>query len=425
MRPNHWSVLMILLAAGTASAQTTPADTAPKAPGPLLLPPPPTTVPQPAPLPSVTIPLPPSLQATRPEPAVPSLPAPENLLTFDTQRVEVTHDLNTGWHLVVDGTVLKDFGSREGDARAALKLVRDLGLNQRGTIGSPMPVMEYWLHDGKAPHGATAGLQVYSLEPAALRVEQVQDHWCLRDAQRMLFDFGLSSADAQQALGVIRKYGFVQIATLGEPGPVLLLFLPDVKAHSSAPWPNHDWAARSSILDRRVPSPVGQPIPTVVPATPVVVIGAIEKPIGDRTPFDWRLVDVQNDGKVWKVVAGKVEIGKFLNEREAHLALSAVVNYHFTEREQVGHFSYFLTDGQLPHGAMIGTPSEVFQPERLRVVQVANRWTISTGERVLLTFDDKADEARHVLDVIQHNKCDRLCRIGVDEYGMTFLARSH
>jgi hypothetical protein len=57
---------------------------------------------------------------------------------------------------------------------------------------------------------------------------------------------------------------------------------------------------------------------------------------------------------------------------------------------------------------------------------VGGRWTISTAERVLLSFDDKADEARQILDVIQHNKCDRLYHIGLgDEFGMTFLARSH
>jgi hypothetical protein len=145
--------------------------------------------------------------------------------------------------------------------------------------------------------------------------------------------------------------------------------------------------------------------------------------------IDWRQAQVQKDNNVWKLTADGHEVAKFSSERDAHLALSTLLYYHFTERESVGspkpHFSYFLVDGQVPRGPMIGVHCELFQPERLHVVQVGDRWTISNGERVVLSFDDKQDEARHVLDVIQHNKCDRLCRIGqTDEFGLTFLARS-
>ncbi len=435
MRPNHFAVLTILLAAAAAPAQTAPAESFPKAPAPILLPPPPRT------LPSVGG----AQSASFAQSAFTSDSATaEHLAPFDPQRTEAKWN-GTSWQLVVDGVVLKDFGGHESDARLALHLVRDLQLNQHGTVGDPAPVMEYWLHDRKAPQGQTAGLQVYSINRDTLRVDRVQGNWCLRDAQRVLFDFGASEADARQALGVIRKHGFTQVGALGQSGPVMLIFF----AHGAtvpvaapvvvpaqhqppAPLPTlHDWQAQAAGGDRgphagppHAGAPIGQPTPVITTVAAAEAAG-----VAARTPFDWRVAQVWKDEKVWRLVAGDREIATFNSERESNLALSTVQYFRFTEREQVGspkvHFSYFLTDGQIPRGAMIGLHCEVFQPDRLRVVQVGSQWTISTGERVLLSFEDKADEARHVLDVIQKNKCDRLCRVGLsDDYSMTFLART-
>jgi hypothetical protein len=440
MRPNHLAVWVILLAAVAAPGQTPPGEGLPKTPGPVLLPPPPASAPQPAPLPSVS--MPPPLQPARPEPA----PVMEEKLSlFDPQRLEVVRDDN-GWELMVDGTVLKGFGIRETDARMALRLLREFGLNQHGAIGGPAPVMEYWLHDGKPPHGLTNGLQVYQLDADTLRVEQVTDHWCLRDGQRMLFDFGTSSADAQQALAVIRKHGFTQIGALaGQGGPVMLVFFgKGVSVPVAAPPvpgvppPHpHDVPVRPVGFERQAPPPPLPPIPAITGATPlvptnpapVITTSADANPVAERTPVDWRQTQIEKDGDEWKLVSASHELAKFGSEREAHLALSALLYYHFTEREQVGspkaHFAYYLADGQLPRGAILGVPCDLFQPDRLRVAEVGGRWTISNGERVLLSFGDKQDEARHVLDVIQHNKCDRLYKIGMgDDYGLTFLARS-
>jgi hypothetical protein len=343
-------------------------------------------------------------------------------MTFDPQRTDLVNDLNH-WQLVVDGTVLNDFGSHEHEARVALRLVRDLGLNQHATVGTPTPVMEYWLHDGKAPYGGTDGLRLYPLEHRSLRVEKHEGDWCLRDAQRVLFNFGASADDANQALGVLRKYAFTQVGVLGQDGPAMLIFLgrsPSVPAAGPA---------RPLGFDPRVPSRVTQPSPVTTPAAPVVTAGAQEpSPAAQRTPVDSRQAQVQEDGNLWKLTDGH-EIAKFTSKRDAQQALSTLLYYRFTERVQVGspkpHFSYFLVDGQVPRGPVLGVHCELFQPELLRVVQVGDRWTISTGERVLLSFDDQQEEARHVLDVIRQQKCDRLCRIGMtDEFGLSFLARS-
>jgi hypothetical protein len=411
------AVLIVFLASAAVPAQTAPAVPFPKAPAPGLLPPSLASVPNAQPLPTAPAVLPPA--TTRLEP---SLTAPENLMTFDPQRTELAHDGNH-WQLVVDGIVLTDFGAHEHDARVALRLVRDLGLNQHATVGTPTPVMEYWLHDGKAPYGVTDGLKIYPLEQRSLRVEQHEGDWCLRDGQRLLFNFGASADDAQQALGILRKYGFTQVSVLGQAGPMMLIFLGRPASGATA------GPMRSLGADPRVPSRTSAPTPVTTPPAPVVTTAALEpSPFAQRTAVDWRQAQVHKEGNVWKLTDGH-EIAKFNSERDAQQALSTVLYYHFTEREQVGspkpHFSYFLVDGQVPRGPVIGVHCELFQPDRLRVVQVGDRWTISNGERVLLSFDDQQEEARHVLDVIRQQKCDRLCRIGMtDEFGLTFLARS-
>src|SRR5262249_29254188 len=112
-----------------------------------------------------------------------------NLTTFDYRLVDLQWQ-GERWQLVAGGVMLKDFGRRQTEAREALRIVRELRLTQHGTIGTPKPVMEYWLADGQAPRAYDPRLRLISFDPAGLRVEQVQGQWCLRDARMPLFYFG-------------------------------------------------------------------------------------------------------------------------------------------------------------------------------------------------------------------------------------------
>src|SRR5262245_37386430 len=76
---------------------------------------------------------------------LPDAQAPrESLVNFDPQQVRIGWN-NRRWQLVHQGHVLKDFGLCEQDARTAFGLIHELGLTQLGTVGTPQPVMEYWL----------------------------------------------------------------------------------------------------------------------------------------------------------------------------------------------------------------------------------------------------------------------------------------
>ena len=67
------------------------------------------------------------------------------------------------------------------------------------------------------------------------------------------------------------------------------------------------------------------------------------------------------------------------------------------------------------------------RPDKLTigVQKVAAAWALVDGNRVILSFGDKEAEARQVLQVIQHFKCDNLCRLGGGETpAMSFFMKT-
>jgi hypothetical protein len=160
-------------------------------------------------------------------------PAVENLQSFDPATVLATWN-NRHWQLTIGGWVLKDFGPHEVEARKALQMIQDLHLNQRGTVGTP-PVMEYWLSDGQAPAHLAAGVRPMTFDAAHLTVEQMAGQWCLRDPQRVWFNFGNDSDEARRALAVCRQHHFSSVGALGMGGPTMLVFTGHVNNENELP----------------------------------------------------------------------------------------------------------------------------------------------------------------------------------------------
>ena len=152
--------------------------------------------------------------------------------------------------------------------------------------------------------------------------------------------------------------------------------------------------------------------------------------ISDRTPFDWRQVQLRQENGAWKLAAGGNVLAEFgTDEHAARLGLSAMQYYHFTEECQVGgtagRFTYFQSMGQPAHGMMFGVDTQAFQPDRLEVRQVDGRWAVCAGDKPLVEMGNTRDGANQVLELIRRQQCDRLCRVGAaDGQGMTFLVRS-
>src|SRR5438046_2400412 len=97
------------------------------------------------------------------QPISPPIGEHAKLTAFDTDKNGLQWADNR-WQLLADGLPLKDFGRREADGRLALRLIRELKLNQHGTLGSPQPIIEYWLSDGRGPIGPSLGLRTAPID---------------------------------------------------------------------------------------------------------------------------------------------------------------------------------------------------------------------------------------------------------------------
>lgn len=417
-------------------------------------------------------PVAPQASAAAPPPAAPvggEAFLVENLKTFEPRDVKLTWH-NRHWLLTHRGEALKDFGLREQEARHALRVIQDLRLNQYGTVGSP-PVMEYWLCDGVAPQQQVRlGMRALPLDFARLRAEEVQGQWCLREGQRVLFSFGKKADDARQALAVMRKYHFDQVGMIGQPSPSMYVFLAPPPAGQALPAPRPSGGNTRQMntprFSRLAKNPDGTPrqdakkaaeanalvLPSLPPVSKSAPPPQAQPPAGmrqappwreqprigtldpqsrkERVTFDWRQVQLRQDGPDWKLVSGSLVLANFgANVHDARLALSAVRHFRFTEQHRMGGerpvLSYCAAPAQSPRGVPLGMPAQVLQPDKLEVRQQGQTFALCSGEQVVLRMGERPDEARRLMEVIKTNKFDRLCQFGEPgKDGLALLVRS-
>jgi len=389
----------------------------------------------------------------------------ETLLPVRPQLVELQW-LEDRWQLVDGGEPVKDFGRREQEAKAALYLIRELGLTQRGTIGAPQPVMEYWLAEGHGPVGPVRGLHTKPIDLATLRVEEAQKQWVVRDVYQVLFNFGTHENDARQAAAVLRKYHFSQIGTVGQGTPSMLVLLSSPqKAGTEEPklqtprmtshveFVNPGANAKEGVgpdglpvLQRTSPlhppegvkkekDPFREPVASIATqgrqlAAPNQMLPNMEALV-EAVPFDYRQLKVGKDGKDWQLKTGQYTFAHFGDdEQAAKQALNVLQFYRCTEQCLVGGgkqpvLAYYLASGHAPQGLMFGLSGIPFHAEDLKVRQDGNAWAVTDGRQTLFSFDGE-EAAKQVLQVMQKHKFDRLCRIGpIDGAGMIFLLRAN
>jgi hypothetical protein len=414
------------------------------------------------------------MPATGPAPVAPSSPSTENtvaeeqLTPIHPQLVDLQWT-DDRWQLVDQGAVIKDFGHREKEAQAALAIIRDLHLTQRGTIGSPQPVMEYWLVNGHAPTRMARGLRPKPIDLASLRVEETQKQWVVRDSFQILFNFGAHEQDARQAAAILQRYGFTQIGALGQGTPIMLVLFgasgqntndeaslhiprmssqvqfnapespsgvgPGAAAQAKEPgaFPvlQHVSPLRPHESDLKEKKKENTPSLAMLPqgrqlSSPSLVMQGMDATI-ERVPFDARQVKAHKEGQDWQVRMGQFVFAHFgADQVAAEKAVEVLQFYHCTEQCLVGKpqpfFTYFLTDGHAPHGRMLGLETLSFRPDGLRVKQAGASWTITDGNRVLFAFD-KETSANEVLEALQKHKFDHIGRIGSGATAISFLIR--
>lgn len=343
-----------------------------------------------------------------------SAQASETLVPIDLTQVDVRRG-DTGWQLWSGSKLIKDLGNSEVEAREVVGVIRQLRLNQRGTIGTREPVMEYWLADGQPPDGLVPAYRVLPLDRSTLRVEQVAGQWCLREDGQLWFNFGRHEADARQALDVIQRYGFNRVGYVGQAETVMIYFL----------------KTSQDPIARKLPAPVvfSQRETLFVRQLTLPSFAVVDPATGEeKLPFDWRRVEVKHDGQRWKLMAGRECLADFATDSwAAREALQAVQHYRFTERCLLGDsatpLTYYLVNGQAPHGLRFGMRNTSFRPDRLKVVQVGRQWMLCEDGRPILPAGENEAEAKRTLQAIQKYQFDNVCVVGSEEKGLKFLAR--
>jgi hypothetical protein len=388
----------------------------------------------------------------------------ETLVPIRPQLVDLQW-LDERWQLVDGGEPVKDFGRREQEAKAALYLIRELGLTQRGTIGAPQSVMEYWLADGHGPVGPVRGLHTKPIDLATLRVEEAQKQWVVRDVYQILFNFGTHENDARQAAAVLRKYHFSQIGAIGQGTPAMLVLLaspqkpgseepslqtPRMTSHVQLI--NPGTSAGEGVgpegfptLQRTAPlhpaegvkkekDPFREPMASGFGqgkqlAPPNQILPDLEALV-EAVPFDFRQLRAGKDGKDWQLKTGQYIFAHFgEDEQAAKQALNVLQYYRCTEQCLVGGgkqpvLAYYLASGHAPQGQMLGLSGIAFHADDLKVRKDGSAWVVTDGRLTLFSFD-KPDSAKQVLQAMQKHKFDRLCHIGHGDAGMTFLLRAN
>jgi hypothetical protein len=374
------------------------------------------------------------------------LPQPENKVAVRAADISLKRTYG-GWQLWAGQKVLRDFGERETDARDVLQVYRDLRPTEWVTIGSPRPVVEYALVNGRPP--ATLGASgpgsdqadangqgnnglvatptgfggpvvtgggaklVVPIDLRSVRVEAVRGVWCLRDDNNIHFNFGLAKGDAQQALAVVQRYGFNRIGVVGDPAaPVMTYFFVGadngipVGRQAQNPFARAALQAQIDGLSR-----VGIPVPGV---------GYVGEMIG----VDPRKLDVRKDRGDWVVVAGNEVLGRFgPSEWTARDAARTISDAHFTEFCRVGGLTFFLVNGKAPTRAPFHTQGRRFDPGSLKVQPYGGKWAVTENGRFL--FDAAtAEEGETILRVVKAFGFDQLCQIGQGRgVGIPFMAK--
>ncbi len=427
---------------------------------------------------------------TKSAPVTANAQPPANLPSLEAIDLFRSRDVQLSWHdrrwlLTHQGRTLKDFGSHVEEAKFALRLIQELGLNQRAVIGSPVPHLEYWLVDGHAPGALPrSGMHTFPLEPDRLRVEQLENQWCIRDAERVLFNFGSNPDEARQALAVIQTHHFTQVGFFGQVMSSMIVFggrgqsnSPTIPATHAAgttgrpfapqkfspPTTTRDGTPRFEHLKQTSTAQTAGYNGIVQPLVPALFAPAKVRanassesatlmnarspawrnqphfghqqparatPTGEEVHhgFDWRQVQMRQDNGAWKITAGTHDLARFATLQQAHMAVATIRYYRFNEAHAVNGeagSSYFLAQGAAQRGIMLGLHGTEFQPEKLEVQHHSTGYVICQGSRVVLQFRDRPEPARQALETIQRQKLDRLCHLGEPgKEGMTIVVRS-
>ena len=148
----------------------------------------------------------------------------EDCQSFDPQGVRVQRFAGTQWKVVDGGKALVDFGASQDNAFRANDVIKHYGLSRQCWVGRPRPVMEYYLAGTEAPAGWLQGEDCVAFAPERLVVRRLDSRWVVGESDTVLVDTGPNRAEAERALGIIKRHGFSNLCYVGRPNPPMVYF---------------------------------------------------------------------------------------------------------------------------------------------------------------------------------------------------------
>lgn len=352
--------------------------------------------------------LPAPAQTTAPRVEAP-LPREEARFAIDPSILSAKK-INDVWQIWMGQRPVRTVGADETGAKDIVRLLQDQRPTDWVAIGSPRPVVEYGLVNGKACANTGLPRGVVPIDLVSVRMEAIRGVWCLRDENNILFNFGLQKADAEQALGVIRKYGFNRIGILGDAAaPAMTYFFVALEPEGSKP----PKSPLVSALQEQNLARTGIAVPGV-------------GYMGEMVKIDWRKAEVRREGVEWVLANGNEVIARFGHDQNAARdSLRMIQDGRFTEFGRVGPAgaNFFLSNGQVPLRLPLFVQGRRLDMNGLKVMQTAAGWTVT--ERGRHVFDVAgAEEGEAVIRLMKLHGLDQLCRLGASpKSNLTFLAK--
>ena len=143
------------------------------------------------------------------------MPVAEDCIALDPGNVTLQR-IGQNWTLVEGNHALFAFGNNRAAALNALATIRHYGMTQSCFVGRPNPSFSYMLVGSQSPAGAFPGEDCIVFDPANVQVQQQQGRWKIVEGGKWMYDFA-NQAEADQALAIMRKYGFSRQCFVARP----------------------------------------------------------------------------------------------------------------------------------------------------------------------------------------------------------------
>jgi hypothetical protein len=328
----------------------------------------------------------------------------EDIRTFDSATVTATQ-VEGRWQLRTATEMLKNFGTDRTAAFEAARVIKDLRINQMGTVAGAQPDFEYWLIDGKAPRGANVRLTIVPISARTIRAESVGGSWVVTDGAKGLYDFGNDADAAKRAATIFAKYGFNQIGVVGSPRPAMLYPLLD---------------PRQASADKAAPLPASMPLSVASDVSRTSLLLPGNGYAGPKFAFDIKRLDVARSPKgEWTLTHSGDAIARFGgSEATARSAMKVLQDAKPTEMARIGDagIPLFLLEGQAIHGEPLSVTKTPFRADRLKIQKLRDTFWLFDDTRPLLEVGSQSD-AETMLRVIRVYDLKVLCMFGRPESG--------